>query len=127
LADAGSTVGPRAALPRVLTAALELAPRVGEAFALDMLSRVAPVLEGLPDTPEEPHLLEKALFVAAHFGQTEQVQTFVARFRQLLDRRRGEASARAFESLAEMSFRGLRKLGMRDEIDRLLQQMAECL
>ena len=65
-------------------------------------------------------LLERALFVAAHFEQTAYVQQFAARFQHLLDRRRGPEAARAFASLAEQSFRGLRKLGMREEIDRHL-------
>ena len=113
-----------AALPRVLRAALEQAPRLEEKAAVDLLRRVSELLDE-PATSETAPLLEKALFVAAHFEQTAYVQQFVARFQHLLDRRHGLKAARAFASLAEQSFRGLRKLGMRDEIDGLLRQMAE--
>jgi len=113
-----------AALPRVLRAALEQAPRLEEKAAVDLLRRVHELLDE-PATAETAPLLEKALFVAAHFEQTAYVQQFVARFQHLLDRRHGLKAARAFASLAEQSFRGLRKLGMREEIDQLLRQMAE--
>jgi len=117
----------RAALPRVLATALELSPRVGESFAIDLLNRVTPALEGLTEATEQAPLLERALFVAAHFGQPAHVDALVARFEQMLDPARGPAAAVAFESLAAQSFRGLRKLGRRDAIDRLLNQMADCL
>ncbi len=123
-AEAGTA---RAALPRVLATALELAPRVGEPFALELLGRVGSVLDALSETAEITPLLERALFVAAHFGQTAHVEQFVTRFEQLLDGRRGVRAAIAFESLAAQSFRGLRKLGRRDAIDRLLDQMGDCL
>jgi hypothetical protein len=120
---------------RVLVAALELAPRVGERFALEVLERVPTTLDGLPaalahTTPLErvlaqTELLERALFVGAHFGQGERVQALVSRFEELL---RAEGSGnvlQAFDSLAGQCFHGLRKLGMRDEINRLLGQIAE--
>jgi hypothetical protein len=124
LAEAPQT---KAGLPRILKAALDQAPRIDEAFALDLLGRVGAALDETPAAPEAAPLLEKALFVAAHFEQTVYVQQFLGRFQHLLDRKHGLASARAFASLAEQSFRGLRKLGMRDEIDRLHKQMAECI
>ncbi|MBL8798151.1 MAG: hypothetical protein JNM56_29915, partial [Planctomycetia bacterium] len=109
----------RAALPRVLRAALAQAPRVGEPFALALLDRVGRELETLGDSAEEMPLLEKALVVAAHFEQTAQVQHLLAALQQLLDRLDRREGARAFAALAESSFRDLRKLGMRDEVDRL--------
>src|SRR5262249_30427108 len=117
--------GVREGLPRVLKAALEQAPRIDESFATDLLGRVAATLDDLPQTKEAAPLLEKALFVAAHFEQTAYVQQFIARFRQLFDRQRDRGGARALALLAEQSFRGLRKLGLRQEIDHLIKQMAE--
>src|SRR5262249_50738530 len=117
----------RAALPRILKAALDQAPRIDEAFAIELLRRVTAALDEMATAPEAAPLLEKALFVAAHFEQTVYVQQFLGRFQHLLDRRHGPQAARAFASLAEQSFRGLRKLGMRDEIDRLHKQMAESI
>jgi hypothetical protein len=51
----------------------------------------------------------------------------VARFLRLVESLRGEGGAQALDSLAGQCFRGLRKLGLRDETDRLLQQMANLL
>jgi hypothetical protein len=120
---------------RVLGVALELAPRLGEEFAREMLSQVAPTLDALPEALPQAglletvlthaELLEKGLFLAAHFDQTEFVQTFVARFQQRLQG--GSAVVQAFDSLAGQCFRGLRRFGMRDEIDRLLRQMMDVI
>jgi hypothetical protein len=120
---------------RVLGVALELAPRLGEEFAQEMLGQVMPTLDGLPEVLAQAglletvltqaELLEKGLFLAAHFDQAEYVQTFVARFQQLLQG--GSAVVQAFDSLAGQCFRGLRKFGMRDEIDRLLRQMVDVI
>ena len=52
------------------------------------------------------------------------MQAFVARFEQLLGDAKGTAATSALESLMGQSLRGLRKLGMRDEIGRLLAGMA---
>lgn len=114
-------------LPRALAGALELAPRVGEAFALPLLRRLGPVLDGLTDVGEQTALLERGLLVAGHFGQADHVQALVTRFEQLLEQRQGADALTAFEMLAEQSFRGLRKLGMHDTIERLLRRMVERL
>jgi hypothetical protein len=120
---------------RVLAVALELSPRIGEKFAREMLGRVVPVLDDRPRAPQgtddaarvrlDAELLERALRVAGHFGLAEHVQAFAGRFRHLLDARRTAGAARAFEVLAGQCFRGLRRLGLRSEIDPLLRQMAE--
>ncbi|MBY0528451.1 MAG: hypothetical protein K2R98_33980 [Gemmataceae bacterium] len=109
---------------RVLAVALELAPRVGERFAVRVLDAVLPMLDELADTLEPAPLLERSLFVAAHFGLAERVQELAVRFEQLMDQRHGADAVAAFESLAQQSFRGLRRLGLRSSIDRLLKQMA---
>jgi hypothetical protein len=114
-------------LPRAMCTALELAPRIGEPFAVQLLRRVEPALAEVQDASEQARLLERGLFVAAHFGEAERVQYFASRFGELLERREFDDALSAFESLAEQSFRGLRKLGMRDAIDRLLRQMADRL
>jgi hypothetical protein len=128
---------------QVLQRALELAPRVGEAFALEMLVRVPPALElleqlvkdgeGTPQMREravflhKAALLEKALFVAAHFNRVEHVQPLVGQFEALLHSQRATQCLKELSSLAGECFRGLRKLGMRDEISRLLRRMAELI
>lgn len=116
---------------RVLKGALEVAPRVGEEFARDLLDRVIATYDALPapeDVPklqEQAKFLERALFVAAHFDRIEVIHPLVARFQRLLQTQYGPKAVSALDSLAGQCFRGLRKLGMRNEIDRLLAQMAD--
>ena len=74
---------------------------------------------------EQAALLEKALFVAAHFDRKDHIHPLVQRFHKLLQAQRGNGSSlQALDSLAGQCFRGLRKLGMREEIDTVLRQMA---
>jgi hypothetical protein len=75
---------------RILRTSLDLAPRVGEDFALILLAQLAPTCDGLGEPADaqalEDHakLLEKSLFAAAHFGRGEYVQALVTRFQKLL-------------------------------------------
>ncbi|MGH7173009.1 MAG: hypothetical protein ACRELG_22225, partial [Gemmataceae bacterium] len=116
---------------KIVRAGLELGPHVGEAFARQMLDQALPAFNALPEASDDAALeerakfLEKALFTAAHFGSTEHVRPLVARFRAMLQTRRGPPAIDSAATLAEQSFRSLRKLGMRDEIDWLLQEMAD--
>jgi hypothetical protein len=110
---------------RLFGTALELAPRLGEAFARDLLGRVAKAIDRLPDLRDRAVLLEKALHLALHFDQRASVASFVGRFHEMLADRRGDETLHAVEPLLGQCFRGLRKLGMRDEIGRLLGRMAE--
>jgi hypothetical protein len=127
--------GPKAAeiKARILRAALDLAPRVGEEFAMNMLGRVGPAYDGLPEAKEPKEaqnkaaLLEKGMFVAAHFGRREHIEALVNRFQRRLGSQRGPDVVQAVDRLANQCFRGLRKLGMRDEIELLLKQMADLI
>ena len=122
---------------RVLRTALEVAPLIGEEFAREMLDRALPAYDALPALnslpenhmlaalEEQAKFLEKALFTAAHFGRVEHVPRLVNRFQKMLQTQRGPHAIESVEKLAGQCFRSLRKLGMRDEIDRLLTQMAD--
>jgi hypothetical protein len=116
---------------KILKAALEAAPRVGEEFAREMLDLAQKAYDALPEPPDVHALadraafLEKALFAAAHFDSTVHLHPLVARFEALLHSQQGSLAMQALEKLAGRCFRGLRKLGMRDQIDRLLRQMAD--
>jgi hypothetical protein len=116
---------------RVLRAGLEAAPRVGEDFARAMLTQTLPAYDALPEPKDlaalmdQATFLEKALFVAGHFGRIDEVHHLIARFQRMLQTQRGPQALTALNDLAAASFRGLRKLGMRDEIDQLLRQMAD--
>jgi hypothetical protein len=119
---------------RVLRAGLEAAPRVSEEFARQMLDQTIPAYDALPEARETAALvdqaafLEKALFTAAHFDRIEHIHPLVERFRRMLQAQRHNPQAvQALDSLAGQCFRGLRKLGMRDEIDQLLGLMAEVI
>jgi hypothetical protein len=122
---------------RVLRAALEVAPRVGEDFAKEMLDRALPAYDALPPLESlsdekkltalehQAKFLEKGLFTAAHFGQTDRVHPLAARFQKMLQTQRGPRAIEFVEKTAGQCFHSLRKLGMRDEIDNMLTQMAD--
>jgi hypothetical protein len=112
---------------------LNQAPRVGETFARDLLGRVTAVYDALPRSEDAEGLvrkagfLQKALFVAAHFDRTEYVHPLLERFHRLLQEQKGPPVLRALDEIASKYFRNLRKLGLREEIDRLLQLMASVI
>src|SRR5262249_26390770 len=88
------------------------------------LERVAGALDALPAVRDQAELLNKGLILAAHFEHADTVRAFLARLKKLLDHAHGPEAAQVFESLSAQCFRGMRKLGMREEIDRLLSQRA---
>jgi hypothetical protein len=115
----------------ILRAVLDQAPRAGEELSLEILAQVMPAYDALPeprdnsDLEEQVQLLEKGLFVAAHFDQVETIKACVERFQKLLHQQRGRQAFKVLEAMAGQCFRSLRKLGMRDEINLLLQLMAD--
>jgi cellulose synthase operon protein C len=113
--------------PRILTTALELAPRLGEVFAAELLDQAARVLEKLSDPLDQALLLEKGLFLAAHYDNKDEVQRLVGRFHRLIEAGGGSLPARNLEALLGSSFRSLRKLGLRDEVGLLLERMAQVI
>jgi hypothetical protein len=118
---------------KIVQAGLESAPHIGEMFARQMLEQALPVYNALPEAEdssileERAKFLEKALFTAAHFGCTEYVRPLVARFHHMLQSQQRHQALDSAAMLVEQSFRSLRKLGMREEIDWLLGQTAELI
>lgn len=118
---------------KILRAGVELGPYVGEEFAREMLQQALPAFDALPKPSDHfglegrAEFLEKAIFTAAHFGCTEHVRPLVARFRDMLRTLRGGQGIESLGALAEQSFRSLRKLGLRDDIERLLGEMADVI
>src|SRR5262249_9744361 len=116
---------------RVLKTALDVAPRLGEEFGRRMLEQALPAYDALPEPKDmvaleqQAEFLARALFVAGHFGRMELMQPLVARFRRILQAEKGQQGLEFLEKVAAQCFRGLRKLGMRDEIDQILKQMAD--
>jgi hypothetical protein len=116
---------------RVVQAGLEAAPRVGEEFARKMLEAALLTYDELPEARDvqelgmQAGLLEKALFVAGHFGRSESLHPLVTRLLAMIQAQKKGQPHQAMEPLAASTFRGLRKLGLRDEIDQVLRAMAE--
>lgn len=109
---------------RIMRTAFELAPRLGEAFAREVLARVDPLLAQPLEVRDRSLLVEKALFLAAHFDQGDQVRSLVTVLHQILGLVGGPDTLGTLDTLLGETFRGLRKLGMRTETDVLLQALA---
>jgi hypothetical protein len=113
--------------PRILTTAMELAPRLGEVFATELLAQTIGALERLSQPVDRAMLLEKALFVAAHYDKKDEVQRLVGCFHGLIEAGGGDLPVRNLETLLGRSFLSLRKLGLRDEVGLLLERMARVI
>ncbi len=114
--------------------ALNLAPRVSEEFACTMLHRAMEALDASPFPPAGPfeftgqvQLLTRALFVAAHFDRTDIIPALVTRFKKTLLPDMEPEPLLAVARAANHCFRGLRKMGMRDEIQELLALMSQVM
>ena len=111
----------KSAQTRVLAAALELAPRLGEAFAEEILTEAGQILEAAEDRLTQALVLEKGLFLAAHYDRRAQVEQVLEHLHRLLE---GNLPAPTMESLLGQTFQGLRRLGMPEEVGRILQRMS---
>ncbi|HEY1381063.1 MAG TPA: hypothetical protein VGF55_29965, partial [Gemmataceae bacterium] len=115
---------------RVLAEALMLAPRVGDELSGRVLAQVGPALDAVPPAPDptvlagEAVLLERAIFFAGHADRPELVQAFADRLGRLLAAPAGRAVLEPVGQLVGQTFRSLRKLGLKDTTDRLMQQIA---
>jgi hypothetical protein len=112
---------------QLLRELIALGGRVGEATTVELLGRVAPVLEAFPAKVDTKALIEQAatleigLYFAAHYDQPDFVRDFIRRLLDLPQRDTNEATLRAVSSAVSRTLRSLRRVGMRDEIHQLLQ------
>jgi hypothetical protein len=106
-----------------IKALLTVAPGLGDAFAAPLVLEATAVCKDPIDEFEQAELLERALFMAAHFNQGEAIQGLLARFHALLRSDKVGADAKRWHALVGQCFRGLRKLGMQDEMRGLLQEL----
>jgi hypothetical protein len=125
---ATSSLGAKPALRQceILGTALELGYRLGEPFAQGLFGRVIPVVDALDPLGRRAQLLERAIKLAAHFGQNQYVVAYVNRFERLL----ADVTTRDHKELEPVlreCVRGLRKLGLRDVIDRLLDRITRAV
>jgi hypothetical protein len=114
----------------ILSESLPFSSRVGESFALALLARVEPAMEKIQTAPVDQEgcrvqaqLLERAMHVAGNYGHTGLAQRLMQHFVALLERVRDHTKqvaevARAFGQCLRM----LRKLGLRDDIGKFVQQ-----
>ncbi len=127
---------------KTLRVALDQAPRIGETFAVELLDRASRAYDAVlahdsgPDAlVNRASLLQKALLVAAHFGRREFISPLVARYKQLLQTEFRAMLSSSYDSLmietvdalAGQCLHGLRKLGMREEINQMLAPMRNCI
>ena len=110
----------------ILIRLLELAPRLGEVSATELVVRTARVEKNLAAPLLQAGLLEKGLVIAAHYGLADQTQAFYRRMVELLE---GLSSADAdvlkgLSGILSGSFRSLRRMGMKEELAILLERLS---
>jgi hypothetical protein len=116
---------------QVLHESIPLTPRVGEPFAVEMLGHVFGALTVGPPAKDEAadtqkkqgELLARSLSVAGHFGQGDLVQKLVAQFGDLVHSKPEETRFKLINVVAGQALKSLRKLGLRDEIDKFLTRL----
>jgi hypothetical protein len=116
----------------VLHEALPLTPRVGEAFTVEMLALVPEALATGPassaaEPPDMPkkqgELLERALFLAGHYGRNEIVKNLVEQFVTLIHSKPDDARFKLINVVASQCLRSLKRLDMRDDIGTFLNKL----
>src|SRR5262249_1648097 len=101
----------------VLRTGFDLGPRLSEKFTGTLLDRllalrdVVTIVQDLHELEQRTTLLDRALFLAAHYDRTQHVQSLVSVFVQLVESQRGDQATEALDTLAGQGLRGLRKLG----------------
>ncbi len=110
----------------VLTTALELSPRLEEKQATEWLMLVDPILRKTNDPVLQATLLERAMMIAAHYGQSSEAARLFQRLRHIVTSpgKMNLKTMAAIESMLSQSFRVLRRLGMRDELAQLLEDLS---
>lgn len=108
---------------------LDLAPRLGYAFASELLPHAVGLMESAPEPAQEIAALERGLTVATHFDQLQFVPPFVertlSRFGGLLTTKRNPQDLAPLASLLGQSTRVLRRLGLHDQARELAHRAAE--
>jgi hypothetical protein len=107
---------------KALTVLLQIAPRLGEAFARELLPRARDAVSSNIDLPTKALLLERALLLAANFDQSDEVRSLVAAFRRLVSASDRKSIAGVWGSLVSHCFRSLSKLGMNDALEEVFQE-----
>jgi hypothetical protein len=123
-----ATTRPAEVRLRVLAEALPLSARVGESATADLLAQVTPALDAAAASDDRvvaenrAVLLERALLFAAHYDLPDLVRSFADRLGEALRR---PVALDAIGSLVGQTLRSLRKLGLKEQTERLLGQIAD--
>jgi cellulose synthase operon protein C len=122
---------------KVLLDELPRSPRDGERYTVELLEYVLALLDpstaaknkdDYPDTSKrQGELLERSLFLAGHFDRGDIIQKLVSRFVALVKSRPERAQHTLIKHVARQSLQSLRKMGLRDDIDRLLSQIQDVI
>jgi hypothetical protein len=129
LRSAGSRLNAAEDTVAVLIDALVLSPRVGESFASELLALIEPSLDRLPTGRSEATrllapqalLLERAMAIAANYGRADVTQLLWPRFLELLHKSSTwQTPVPEINRAFSQCLRSLRKLGLRDEIARMM-------
>ena len=116
----------------VLHESLSLAPRVGEAFTVELLQLVPAAMAGTAtpagqetaDWPKKQgELLSRALYFAGHFDRSDLVKRLVDEFSDLIHNKPEDSRFKLINYVAGQCLRSLKKFGLRDEIDRFLTKL----
>ncbi len=112
----------------ILLDGLPLAARCGSTTAAEFIRLVPAALrQAYPNNPELPkkqgQLLERALFLAGHFDHRDLVGDLIEVFLQTAKSKPDEQRYELINEIGSAGLRSLRKLGLRDEIDGLLQRL----
>lgn len=116
----------------VLHDALHLTPRAGYDFSVGMIERVPSAFQEMTATSpghdlaaKQAELLERAMFLAAHFDKPALVRTLVDEFLGYVHAIPEERRFELVNIVASRCLKSLRKVGLRDEIDRLLRRLQD--
>jgi hypothetical protein len=108
-----------------LAVLLQIAPRLGEAFARELFPRAREAVSSSIDLPKKAVLLERALLLAANFDQSDEVRFLVAAFRQLIRAEDRKNLSGVWGPLVSHCFRSLSKLGMNDTMEEVFRELVD--
>lgn len=109
----------------VLSEAIQIAMLKSEEFTRKLISLVPEAIRdknkssGVGLSAKQGRLIERALFAAAHFDQRDNIKMLAAEFAALI-RERPDERYNLVNVVAGQCFQSLRKLGMKDEINSIL-------
>lgn len=109
----------------ILAVALELAPRLGQDFAAQLLQQALAALNATQNLDQQSRILEKGLLAAAHFDLADAGQALAAMLEATFRAHRGEGAEGVAAALLGPSLRPLRKLGLRSELSGIMEHIAQ--